>query len=65
MADVNTVLNGYRLRSLLQTGQVSQVFEVVEVKSNRHFAMKLLLPEAAENSRAHRTGAHFHPWRPR
>ncbi len=48
MADVNETLDGYRLRSLLQTGQLSQVFEVVELKSNRHFAMKLLLPEAAE-----------------
>lgn len=48
MADVGVVINGYRLRSLLQTGQTSQVFEVVEIQSNRHFAMKLLLPEAAE-----------------
>ncbi|MBM3980376.1 MAG: serine/threonine protein kinase [Planctomycetes bacterium] len=48
MADVGEVINGYKLRSLLQTGQTSQVFEVVEIKSNRHFAMKLLLPEAAE-----------------
>ena len=50
MADINTTLDGYRLRSLLQTGQVSQVFEVVEPTSNRHFAMKILLPEAAEKS---------------
>jgi serine/threonine protein kinase len=49
MADVGIVLEGYKLRSLLQTGQTSQVFEVVEIKSNRHFAMKLLLPEAADN----------------
>jgi eukaryotic-like serine/threonine-protein kinase len=55
MADVNTTLNGYRLRSLLQTGQTSQVFEVVEIKSNRHFAMKLLLPEAADNPEHRRT----------
>ena len=48
MADVGEVLDGYKLRSMLQTGQTSQVFEVVEIKSNRHFAMKLLLPEAAE-----------------
>jgi serine/threonine-protein kinase len=47
MADVNEIIGGYRLRSLLQTGQTSQVFEVVDPKSNRHFAMKLLLPEAA------------------
>lgn len=50
MADVNETIDGYRLRSLLQTGQTSQVFEVVELKSNRHFAMKLLLPEAAESA---------------
>jgi len=49
MADVNEVIGGYRLRTLLQTGQSSQVFEVVEPTSHRHFAMKLLLPEAASN----------------
>ncbi|HEY1192169.1 MAG TPA: serine/threonine-protein kinase [Gemmata sp.] len=48
MADINTTLAGYRLRTLLQTGQTSQVFEVVELQSNRHFAMKILLPEAAD-----------------
>jgi len=50
MPEVNETIGGYRLRSLLQTGQVSQVFEVVEPQSNRHFAMKILLPEAAEKS---------------
>jgi len=55
MADVNQTLEGYRLRSLLQTGQTSQVFEVVELKSNRHFAMKLLLPEAADQAEHRRT----------
>ena len=49
MADVNEIIGGYRLRSLLQSGQLSQVFEVVEPTSHRHFAMKLLLPEAAVN----------------
>ena len=47
MADINELIGGYRLRSLLQSGQTSQVFEVVEPTSHRHFAMKLLLPEAA------------------
>lgn len=47
MPEVNEVIGGYRLRSLLQSGTVSQVFEVVEPHSNRHFAMKVLLPEAA------------------
>jgi serine/threonine-protein kinase len=48
MADINETIGGYKLRTLLQTGQTSQVFEVVEPHSNRHFAMKLLLPEAAD-----------------
>jgi serine/threonine protein kinase len=50
MADVNEFIGGYKLRSLLQTGQTSQVFEVTEPKSGLHYAMKLLLPEAASNS---------------
>ncbi len=52
MADINELIDGYRLRTLLQTGQKSQVFEVVETKSNRHFAMKVLLPEAATEGEA-------------
>ena len=43
------VIDGYRLRSHLMTGQTSQVFEVVEVQSNRHFAMKMLLAEKARD----------------
>jgi eukaryotic-like serine/threonine-protein kinase len=39
------ILGGYRLQNLMMTGQTSQVWEVVEVTSHRHFAMKLLLPE--------------------
>src|SRR5437870_1220575 len=31
------------------TGQTSQVFEVVELTSNRHFAMKMLLTEKARD----------------
>jgi len=46
MAEINEIIGGYRLRSLLQTGATSQVFEVVEPHSNRHFAMKVLLPES-------------------
>jgi serine/threonine-protein kinase len=46
----NEVIGGYRLRNLLATGQSSQVWEVVEPKSGRHFAMKLLLPEATRNA---------------
>jgi len=55
MADINESIGGYKLRSLLQTGQTSQVFEVVEPHSNRHFAMKLLLPEAASNPEHRKT----------
>jgi serine/threonine protein kinase len=48
------ILGGYRLQKLMMTGQTSQVWEVVELSSQRHFAMKLLLPENA-NSGLHRT----------
>ena len=54
MADVNELIGGYKLRTMLQTGQLSQVFEVIEPHSNRHFAMKLLLPEAAKKSEERR-----------
>ena len=54
MADINELIGGYKLRTLLQTGQKSQVFEVVETRSNRHFAMKVLLPEAATEGEARR-----------
>jgi serine/threonine protein kinase len=43
-------IGGYRLLKTLATGQTSQVWEVVENNSGRHFAMKLLLPEKAEQS---------------
>jgi serine/threonine protein kinase len=39
------VIGGYRLMKHMATGQSSQVWEVVEPSSHRHFAMKLLLPE--------------------
>jgi eukaryotic-like serine/threonine-protein kinase len=54
MAEIGAMIGGYRLRSLLQTGQTSQVFEVVEPNSHRHFAMKLLLPEVAKDSEQRR-----------
>jgi serine/threonine protein kinase len=41
------IIGGYLLKTLMMTGQSSQVWEVVEVSSQRHFAMKLLLPEKA------------------
>jgi len=41
------MIGGYRIQNHLQTGQTSQVFEVVEPSSMRHFAVKVLLPEAA------------------
>ncbi len=50
MAEMKTTIGGYKLRSLLQTGAVSQVYEVVEPTSHRHFGMKVLLPEHADKS---------------
>jgi serine/threonine-protein kinase len=43
------IIGGYRLQNLMMTGQTSQVWEVVELASGRHFAMKLLLPEHVTN----------------
>lgn len=42
-------IGGYKVQNLLQTGQASQVYEVVQVTSLRHFAMKILLPEKAKD----------------
>ena len=42
-------VGGYRLQNLLATGHTSQVWEVVELVSHRHFAMKFLLPENIQN----------------
>ncbi|HQR05821.1 MAG TPA: serine/threonine-protein kinase [Gemmatales bacterium] len=44
MASEQTI-GGYRLMKHMTTGQTSQVWEVNEPGSGRHFAMKLLLPE--------------------
>src|SRR5579884_3679670 len=43
------IIGGYRLMKHLVTGQTSQVWEVVETASHRHFAMKMLLPEKAHD----------------
>lgn len=58
MSDMKTTIGGYKLRSLLQTGAVSQVYEVVEPTSHRHFAMKVLLPEHAEKGDVRRVLFH-------
>jgi serine/threonine protein kinase len=44
------ILAGYRLLKLMWSGQTSQVWEVVENVSGRHFAMKLLLQEKANQA---------------
>jgi serine/threonine protein kinase len=49
MPDTGQVIGGYKLRGLLHTGRESQVWEVVEGTSNRHFAMKILLPEFVDS----------------
>ncbi len=42
-------IGNYKLVKCLQTGNNSQVWEVVETSSHRHFAMKLLLPAMAKD----------------
>jgi serine/threonine-protein kinase len=44
------VVGGYKLLSCLMTGQNSQVWEVVEISSGRHFAMKILLEKSAKKT---------------
>jgi serine/threonine protein kinase len=39
------VIGGYKIQKAMATGHTSQVYEVVEQASGRHFAMKVLLPE--------------------
>jgi serine/threonine protein kinase len=43
------ILGGYRLLRHIVTGRTSQIWEVVEANSGRHFAMKLLLPERTQD----------------
>ncbi len=51
VADANEMIGGYRIKNQVgSAGQFSQVYEVIEPNSNRHFAMKVLLPEHADNS---------------
>lgn len=52
------IIGGYRLQKLMHPGQTSQVWEVVEVSSHRHFAMKLLLPEHAERAEVRKLMMH-------
>jgi serine/threonine protein kinase len=43
-------IGNYRPRGLIQTGATSQVWEVSEMSSGRHFAIKMLLPECAHDA---------------
>lgn len=46
------IIGNYRLVKCILTGQMSQVWEVVETSSHRHFAMKLLLQERNADAEA-------------
>src|SRR5438105_3885582 len=43
------VIGGYKIQKAMATGQTSQVYEVVELSSGRHFALKMLLPEKVKD----------------
>jgi serine/threonine-protein kinase len=51
-------VGGYKLRQLIAQGQCSQVWEVVEQSSGRHFALKTLLPSALKDSEQRRMLIH-------
>jgi serine/threonine-protein kinase len=44
------VIGGYKIQKAMATGQTSQVYEVVEQASGRHFALKMLLPERVSDA---------------
>jgi eukaryotic-like serine/threonine-protein kinase len=44
------VIGGYKILKPMATGHTSQVYEVVEMASGRHFALKMLLPEKAREA---------------
>ena len=44
------VLNGFRLTTLMMTGQSSQVWECVQEGTGRRYALKLLLPERVQEA---------------
>jgi len=52
------VIGGYKLVNCMFTGRTGQVWEVVEVSSARHFAMKLLLPEKQDDKELRKQIAH-------
>ncbi|MSQ95389.1 MAG: serine/threonine protein kinase [Gemmataceae bacterium] len=52
------IIGNYRLIKCILTGQSTQVWEVVEVQSHRHFAMKQLLPDKIHDSEARNTLYH-------
>lgn len=43
-------IGGYRFANLMWTGNTTQVWEVSEITSGRHFAIKMLLPEHAHKA---------------
>jgi serine/threonine-protein kinase len=52
------IIDGYRLANVLLTDHSSQIWEVVEVGTGRHFCMKLLLPEKAGDAQQRRLLIH-------
>ena len=58
MAKVNDTVGGYKLRASLHSGPTTEVFEVVEPASGRHFAMKVIKPTHAEDAAERRMMAH-------
>ncbi len=48
MAD-QQILNGYKLINMIANGQTTQVWEVVELSSHRHMAMKMMVAEKVKD----------------
>jgi serine/threonine protein kinase len=50
MAKLNDTVGGYKLKAKLHAGPTSEVYEVVEPSSGRHFAMKVLKDQFAADA---------------
>ncbi|MFK7819820.1 MAG: serine/threonine protein kinase [Planctomycetaceae bacterium] len=51
MSEEEIQIDEYELRNCVATGNVSQIWEVVERGGTQHFAMKLLLPESFSDAK--------------
>ncbi|MGL4463756.1 MAG: protein kinase domain-containing protein, partial [Planctomycetia bacterium] len=58
MPEDEIVVGGYRRLNVMQTGQNSEVWEVLDPATQQRYVMKLLLPEKADDAQQRRMLRH-------